>query len=312
MMEHRSQSFAEDQIGTRSASLAGSRAKLSHRSGSSMSLVKGRQVICKSGNAFSKSNAKQNTTLRTRNFNDDLSLLRPQSWNEHTGKVESYKRSATPMERIREQIEKIDNLDLKLKDSLLGDTWRGIQAIFFFTAICLLTAGLNAFLIFTRTYLHFSSFVAFGGIAAQMLGIIVISIGNLFFLDRAVKKNKKGFIILWATVCHVGAYLCLPLIGYYGWETLKHPVYRLQAVSIFSFSCYIIQFLVMFTMSYLLFNLQYVLRREEYIANSFNEMDDSIIVKAIQYFADWQKFTEQLSGGASAAAVQQKTKKNSK
>ena len=80
--------------------------------------------------------------------------------------------------------QKIDNLDLKLKDSLLGDTWRGIQAIFFFTAICLLTgillssfiinfssfiAGLNAALIFTRTYRHFNSFVAFGGIAAQML-----------------------------------------------------------------------------------------------------------------------------------------------
>lgn len=43
--------------------------------------------------------------LRTRNFNDDLSLLRPQSWNEHTGKVESYKRSATAVERIKEQIE---------------------------------------------------------------------------------------------------------------------------------------------------------------------------------------------------------------
>ena len=43
--------------------------------------------------------------LRTRNFNDDLSLLRPQSWNEHTGKVESYKRSATAMDRIKEQIE---------------------------------------------------------------------------------------------------------------------------------------------------------------------------------------------------------------
>jgi hypothetical protein len=47
-------------------------------------------------------------------------------------------------------------------------------------------------------------------------GVIVISIGNLFFLDRAVKTNKKGFIILWATICHVGAYLCIPLIGYYG------------------------------------------------------------------------------------------------
>jgi hypothetical protein len=57
-------------------------------------------------------------------------------------------------------------------------------------------------------------------------GVIVISIGNLFFLDRAVKTNKKGFIILWATICHVGAYLCIPLIGYYGWEILKHPLYR--------------------------------------------------------------------------------------
>ncbi|CBY24878.1 unnamed protein product [Oikopleura dioica] len=308
-MEVRSKSFASDDLGTRSVSLAGSRAKLSHRSGSSMSLVKGRQVLCKSGSAFSKSNAKQNTTHRTRNFNDDLSLLRPQSWNEHTGKVESYKRSATTMERIKEQFEKIDNLDLKLKDTLLGDTWRGIQAIFFFTAICLLTAGLNSALIFTRTYLHFESFLAFGGIGAQMLAVILISIGNLFYLDRAVKTNKKGFIILWATICHIGAYLCLPLIGYYAWETLKHPAYRLQAVSIFSFTCYVVQFLVLFTMSYLLFNLQYVLRREEYIANTFTTMDDSIIVRAIQYFADWQKFTSQMTGGDASQTHQTKNKK---
>lgn len=46
---------------------------------------------------------------------------------------------------VRLQVyQKIDNLDLKLKDTLLGDTWRGIQAIFFFTAICLLTGTFRA------------------------------------------------------------------------------------------------------------------------------------------------------------------------